>query len=184
VKARSPLKTLIESLVFAAALLMIYGILRFAGVIETETGNARAVDGDSLKLGGRDIRLHAIDAPEYRQPCFEPDGREWPCGREARAALHALVRNKEATCRPVDTDKYGRMVAECSVDGRSLAEEMVRQGFAIAYLHHSRKHQRLEAEARKNRRGIWRGTFEEPQAWRERDKVVRGDISGPMPSDD
>jgi endonuclease YncB( thermonuclease family) len=184
VRPRGPLKTLIESIVFAAALLMVFFILRIAGFIETETGNAVAVDGDSLKLGGSNIRLHAIDAPEYKQDCHEPDGAPWPCGREAHRLLRSLVQSKQATCRPVDTDKYGRTVAECSVDGRSLNEEMVRQGFAVAYIHHGRKHERLEAEAREAKRGIWRGRFERPEDWRAREKLVRGDAGGSGVEDD
>ena len=183
-RPRGPLKTLVEAVVFAAALVLVFFILRIAGFIETETGNAVAVDGDSLKLGGSSIRLHAIDAPEYRQECFEADGRAWPCGREAHRLLRSLVKNEQATCRPVDTDKYGRTVAECSVGGRSLNEEMVRQGLAIAYIHHGSKHEQLESEARAAKRGIWRGRFERPQDWRAREKLVRGDVTGGREEDD
>lgn len=183
-KARGPLKTLVESIVFAAALLLVFFILRIAGFIETETGNATAIDGDSLKLGGKSIRLHAVDAPEYRQECEGRDGAPWPCGREAHRLLRSLVKNQQTRCRPVDTDRYGRTVAECSVDGRSLGEEMVRQGLAIAYIRHSRRHERLEAEARNAGRGLWRGKFERPADWRARDKLVRGDAAGAGGEDD
>ena len=30
-------------------------------------GSAEVIDGDSLRVGGRELRLEGIDAPEYRQ---------------------------------------------------------------------------------------------------------------------
>ena len=36
---------------------------------DTFSGAARAVDGDSLELGGHRVRLYGIDAPERRQTC-------------------------------------------------------------------------------------------------------------------
>ena len=67
----------------------IWGVRRF-GVFE---GNGiRVLDGDSLMVDGREVRLHGIDAVELHQTCHEPDGREWPCGRLARAHLRKLVR--------------------------------------------------------------------------------------------
>ena len=43
----------------------------------------RIVDGDTLELGGRRVRLHGIDAPEAAQPCRDAEGAAWPCGRRA-----------------------------------------------------------------------------------------------------
>ena len=36
---------------------------------ESFSGKARAVDGDSLELGGYRVRLIGIDAPEFGQTC-------------------------------------------------------------------------------------------------------------------
>ena len=56
---------------------------------ETFSGKARAVDGDSLELGGRHVRLIGIDAPEHRQTC-QMAGETTPCGRRAAAERTAL----------------------------------------------------------------------------------------------
>ena len=51
----------------------------------------RIVDGDTLELGGRRVRLHWIDAPEAAQPCRDAEGAAWPCGRRATEALARLA---------------------------------------------------------------------------------------------
>jgi endonuclease YncB( thermonuclease family) len=164
--------------VLIAAIAMVLSALRFTGLLSGETGNARALDGDSLRIGEREFRLHGIDAPELDQSCGDGESGAWPCGREARDLLRSLVRGNVTRCIPVDTDRYGRTVADCSVGGLSLNEEMIRQGFAIAYIRHSRRHELLEREARAARRGIWRGPFETPGDWRERRRALRGDAGG------
>jgi endonuclease YncB( thermonuclease family) len=170
--------------VLLAAIAMVVSAMRFSGLLAPESGNARAIDGDSLRIGKSEIRLHGIDAPELNQTCADEAGGEWPCGREARELLRELVRGAETSCRPVDTDRYGRVVADCQSKGVSLNEEMVRQGFAIAYIRHTRRHERLEAEARQAHRGIWRGRFERPDRWRERQRMLRGEAGGePIPAD-
>ena len=37
-------------------------------------GIARVIDGDTLEIGGKRIRLHGIDAPERRQSCEDAGG--------------------------------------------------------------------------------------------------------------
>ena len=53
------------------------------------SGRAVIVDGDTLRLGGERIRLKGMDAPELAQSCTGADGRSWPCGQQAKAALGA-----------------------------------------------------------------------------------------------
>lgn len=126
-------------------------------------GEARVVDGDSLRLGGREIRLAGIDAPELRQTCLGPRGEE-PCGRQARDVLARLVATGPAECTIVDRDRYERDVALCRAAGRDVNAEMVRQGHAIAF----GRFEAEEAEARAGRRGVWATRFERPADWRAR----------------
>ena len=42
-------------------------------------GIPTVIDGDTLEVHGRRIRLHGIDAPESRQLC-RLDGKPWQCG--------------------------------------------------------------------------------------------------------
>ena len=124
-------------------------------------GRARAVDGDTIVLDGRRIRLVGLDAPEARQTCTQ-NGREWACGAEATKATRALVRAGKLDCRLTGTDIYGRDLGRCSVDGRDLGASLVEAGWAVATTAYFAE----ERRARGAKRGIWRGAFERPEDWR------------------
>ncbi len=129
--------------------------------------NARAIDGDSLRVGGQEIRLLGIDAPELFQTCRDASGREWACGREAHRQLHALISRGRLNCVSRAKDRYGRVLATCSAGQVvDLGEAMVRAGFAVIFM--SGQYQAAEARARAEKRGIWQGYFERPQRYRRR----------------
>jgi micrococcal nuclease len=111
-------------------------------------------DGDTLTvLTARNtqvrIRLAGIDAPEAGQDF----------GTRAKQAASSLAFGKAVTISERDTDRYGRTVAEVILpDGRSLNREMVGQGMAWWYRKYAANDTvlaRLEAEARRERRGLW-----------------------------
>jgi endonuclease YncB( thermonuclease family) len=125
------------------------------------------IDGDSLRIGDREIRIAGIDAPEYRQSCFDEAGGEWPCGKEARAALEALVRAGGLSCAKEAEDRYGRSLARCRAGKADVATHLALQGWALD-ARDKRFPAPLEAiaEARAARRGIWRGRHQHPADWR------------------
>ncbi len=129
-------------------------------------GRARVIDGDSLRVNGMEIRLHGIDAPELRQTCRDERGHRYACGRRAKAYLRRLVASRDVSCRRVATDRYGRMVALCMVDGEDIGRRMVRDGWAVAFVRYSRHYVGDERMARRARRGLWRGRFIPPATWR------------------
>jgi len=74
------------------------------------------------------------------------------------------------TCTLVTHDRYERDVATCTANGRDLGDAMVRTGHAVDYARHSNgRYAEAERQARAAKRGIWAGTFEEPEAWRRRE---------------
>lgn len=126
------------------------------------------VDGDGLRVGGAVIRLWGIDAPELDQTC-EAEGRETPCGEDARFLLGALVQAGELRCETKDTDRYGRTVARCFAGGHDLGGEMVRQGYALDFRRYSGGfYAEQEKEAKAAQRGLWAGDFTPPWEWRQR----------------
>ena len=102
------------------------------GMIDLGGGPILVVDGDSLRQGDTDIRLHGIDAPEYRQTCRDKHGAEYPCGKQAMNALRNLVREGEVSCISIETDRYGRAVSVCKRGELEINGEMVRLGWAVA----------------------------------------------------
>jgi len=135
---------------------------------EAISGKPSVVDGDSLKFGSVAVRLHGIDAPERDQLCSR-NGQEWRCGFEATAALAALVENHWVDCSEIDKDRYGRIIAVCSIGGPlrvELNREMVATGWAIAYRRYSTDYVTEEMEAQKSGLGIWSGSFVAPEQWR------------------
>ena len=136
------------------------------GHVRRARGRARVIDGDSLYVNGVKVRLHGIDAPEYRQTCRDGKGWRRACGKMAAAHLRRLVRGAIVHCRRVSTDRYHRMVAVCKVNGEDIGRRMVRDGWAVAYVRYSRAYVADERAARAARRGIWRWRFVPPHVWR------------------
>ena len=128
---------------------------------EPFSGKARAIDGDSLELGSRRVRLIGIDAPEYRQTCQKAGGTT-PCGRRAHAELKFMISGKRVECEGFGYDRYDRTLAKCRAGETDLGSAMVRAGWAIAYGDYRDE----ERAARRARVGIWAGEFIEPADWR------------------
>jgi endonuclease YncB( thermonuclease family) len=129
-------------------------------------GRAWIVDGDTVRIGGVSIRLEGIDAPEWDQSCTDPGGKAWLCGQVATRRLREHTRWQSLACAPRAHDRYGRVVATCTMpDGSDINAWLVREGLAIAS-GYSGIYRDEEAEAKAARRGIWTGTFMVPAEWR------------------
>lgn len=102
------------------------------------------IDGDTLQCShGPRVRLARIDAPEMPGHCRA--GRNCAPGDpfEAKAALVEVIGRRDLDCTPVSAsprggsalDRYGRIVARCSVNGTDLGEYMLAGGLAIEWPH-------------------------------------------------
>ncbi len=130
------------------------------------TGLARVIDGDTIIVAGESVRLHGIDAPELDQS-FRWRGKQLACGMMALAALEALTAGVTLRCEGFGRDRHGRLVAKCfSPNGIDIGRRLVSAGWALAYRRYSTDYVDAEEEARKARRGMWRGTFMKPWEWR------------------
>ena len=141
------------------------------------------VDGDTLAwrpkqclladLGiaclGQRLRLYGVDAFESRQTCRDAKDEVWPCGAVATERLKQLVARGDFTCS-VDhefLDRHAREFAVCTVAGEDVGAILVGEGLAFEYGRGS-QYLPIEAEAKKERRGAWAGSFVRPQYFRER----------------
>lgn len=136
--------------------------------LTADRGAVQAIDGDSLRVGTRVVRLQGIDAVEYRQPCRMADGTEWRCGIEARTALATLIGKGELHCEVQAIDNFGRAVSTCSVKGvEDVGAALVSQGWAISGDGvREGSYDSQQRSAREAKRGIWRGSFDRPAQWR------------------
>ena len=132
-------------------------------------GRATVVDGDGIEIAGIKIRLFGIDAPEVDQYCTRSDGARWRCGQYATVALDRLAAGKPVSCAVRSTDHYGRPVATCTMsDGKDLAAEQAREGWAFAYRRYSKDYTDEEDKASDAKLGVWAGKFEFPWDYRHR----------------
>jgi endonuclease YncB( thermonuclease family) len=142
----------------------------FAPTTAAETiiiGTANVGDGDGIDLGPVRIRLNGIDAPEADQVCNAAGGGTWRCGEMATSRLEKLADGREARCVALDRDGYGRIIAECEVDGVNLNETMMRDGLAWAFRRYSEIYVDLENEASAARIGVWQAETQPAWKWRE-----------------
>lgn len=130
-------------------------------------GVPRIIDGDTLSINSKRIRLHGIDAPEQKQRCTK-DGNSWHCGRKATEELSRMISGNTIECVWDKRDKYKRLIGICYLGDLNLNANMVKEGWALAYTRYSDDYVKQEHEARKELRGIWKGEFLPPWDWRNR----------------
>ncbi len=140
----------------------------FSYGVETLTGTAQVGDGDDLVIEGQRIRLHGVDAPEWNQACLLDNGKDFYPGREAKVWLESFIALKVVSCNVETSDKYGRKVSTCFVDGRNINEMLVQKGFAFANEFFSDRYVEFQKEARSDKSGLWRGYCAMPWQWRKK----------------
>jgi endonuclease YncB( thermonuclease family) len=134
------------------------------------TGVPKIREGDQITIGNSRIRLGGIDAPSVDQLCLNNSGERWTCGVAARDELIKHVGGKSWTCHVVQTDRRGRQIARCEVDGEDIQKWMVKSGWALAYVRFSHDYDADEKAARDAKAGMWQGAFIAPWDWRVRNK--------------
>jgi endonuclease YncB( thermonuclease family) len=110
-------------------------------------------DGDTVDVVDSDgetirVRLHGIDAPEHGQRF----------NRESAAYVKGVVGGRKVRIRRVDVDQFERLIGEIWLGDQRMNGEIVRAGFAWHYRQYAGDDSELalaEAEARRERRGLW-----------------------------
>ncbi|MEA3494250.1 MAG: thermonuclease family protein [Candidatus Margulisiibacteriota bacterium] len=121
----------------------------------------RVIDGDTIELAnGERVRYIGIDTPETKHP-------EKPVqyfGKEAYEANKKLVEGKKVRLEfdVQKRDKYGRILAYVYVDNIFVNAWLVENGYAYAATYppnvkYQESFLKLQKEARKNKRRLWRG---------------------------
>lgn len=89
------------------------------------------VDGDTLWLGGEEIRVMGPDAPETGSTA--KCRREREIGREATRRFAELVSSGPIRLQRRGRDRYGRTLAYVFVGGRDVGKTLIREGLAVPY---------------------------------------------------
>ena len=111
------------------------------------------------------VRLYGIETPEKSQEY----------GQQAKSLTIALIAGRNVEVKTVTADRYGRTVGLVSVDGQSLNQLIVQNGYAWVYRQYCAKRicydwQKLEKEARRHKKGLWAGSNNVPP-WEYRKQV-------------
>ncbi|WP_430415289.1 thermonuclease family protein [Parasphingorhabdus sp.] len=128
-------------------------------------GIAEVVDGDTIRLDNKLVRLFGIDAPEKSQKCGVGDDITM-CGHRSTAVLQKMAGGQIVECVKQSNDQYGRDVAICYSSGVDIGRQMVRTGWALAYRKYSYKYVEDEELAKRALLGVWKGEFKRPAEWR------------------
>lgn len=150
-------------------------------------GTVRVIDGDTLQVRGTRIRLHGIDAPETGQTCWTEQGTSWACGVWVTEQARQRLEGRAVTCSPLDIDRYGRTVARCFHDGADVAENLISDGLAFAYLRYSKAYAQTERDASARDAGLHAMRIQSPAQFRQNRSassvssvqgcVIKGNIS-------
>ncbi|TDQ34915.1 endonuclease YncB(thermonuclease family) [Phyllobacterium brassicacearum] len=162
--------------IFFALVALLAAKLNRQEPVEALAGRAYVIDGDTISISGSHIRLKGIDAPELTQSCGTESVAS-ACGKVSRQELVRLVGGREVRCEGYGQDKYNRSLATCYVGETNLNRAMIEAGQAISY----GEYQDDEAQARKERKGLWVTTFETPQDWRKEHEEMPEQIQ-PQPN--
>ena len=168
------------NLFLAISICLIFFFLTYNDVKSQEpkiiSGIAKVVDGDTINIGKNKIRLFGIDAPEKKQQCQKPwlsiffltFNKDYKCGEISTNKLKIKINNKLVMCKSNNKDRYNRFIAECFKDKINVNKWMISNGYAVAYRKYSKKFISQENLAKKEKLGIWAGTFEMPWEWRKK----------------
>lgn len=120
--------------------------------------NLRIIDGDTFHYNNLKIRLYNIDSPEMSQKG----------GKESKEQLIKLLRNKALRYKILKFDNYKRAICAVYVDNKDVSLEMIRLGYATVYRRYcsSSVFYSAEKEAKRQKKGIWKYNFINPEQFR------------------
>ena len=100
----------------------------------------KVYDGDTITIASKlpyqtspmfrfSVRLHGIDCPEMKSN----DENERICAELAKQEVTKLVMNKVVTLKNLQTEKYGRILADVYIDDLHVNKHMIDKRLAVTY---------------------------------------------------
>ena len=126
------------------------------------------LDGDTLRLGERVLRLQGLEVPDRgRANCRDAGGAMTDCAGAAAAALARLLAGRDVECHVQGRDGRGRAFGVCRAGEAEVNASLVAAGWALAEVGAGALVP-LEATARLAGRGLWAADATPREAWRRR----------------
>ncbi len=114
------------------------------------------VDAATLRAGSMTVRIAGLALPAAERTCRRLDGLAVPCVSRAESYLELLVRGRAVACDRAGVAEDGVPLGRCRIGETDIAEQMVRQGWAEAADRDQPALVMAEAQARRQKIGIWR----------------------------
>jgi len=100
----------------------------------------KVYDGDTITIASKlpydtsplyrfSVRLNGIDCPEMKGK----DEDEKECAQIAKKEMNDLIMNKMVTLKNIQTEKYGRILADVYIGDLHLNQHMIEKRLAVAY---------------------------------------------------
>ncbi|HUI17367.1 MAG TPA: thermonuclease family protein [Alphaproteobacteria bacterium] len=148
----------------------------FATDVSVARGPAFVVDATHLEVAGRQFKLYGVDGPDIDETCDDAQGKEYPCGIDARTALADLIKGGSVSCLPRGPNENAELLGVCSSGTTDLAEAMIEAGWAIADRPRTLYYEKAEEQARLTKHGLWQGRFVPPGDWRIGERVPQSHV--------
>ena len=131
-------------------------------------GTGRVAGPGLVRIGSNSVRLNGVTMLDFSQVCRRADGSTWTCGAAAEKSFDKLIRSRRQLRCEITGEADGIRNGTCELDGKDLAAELVRQGFAFAEGSLWSSYSAQQSEAQEAKAGLWAGEPERPDAWRDR----------------
>jgi endonuclease YncB( thermonuclease family) len=115
----------------------------------------RVLDGETMRVGDRLLRLAGVAAPARGQLCRDGAGRIFDCGAASAEALARLVADRPLDCRVTGRDRMGRDLATCRAAAEEVNAALVAAGWASPGTGATPAMTMLADAARQSGRGLW-----------------------------
>ena len=123
------------------------------------------VSGDVFRIGQQTIRLYGLASPLSNQKCLDASGHTYDCGYVSARMLKDFVSGDDVSCRIMNINAKGELMAACSVGSFDIGAAMVEAGWAIALPAVTAIYLPYQQKAQEGRKGLWEGQFQMPWEW-------------------
>lgn len=161
------------------AMIVLVGWSGLAGAAAAQdiAGVAVPLQADQITIGNSRISLYGVDAPDPDMDRYcRADGQLYGCFTNAKRELEILIDEGPFECTGTGEFNYvGFPYMICTVNGKDVAEAIIRAGWAFAFLPQTDKYLAVQQEAEAAGIGLWQPGISFQLPW-----VHRADFDRPV----